>query len=103
MLIVAAQVLIDDRTRGVIAYGDGIITSRNTFQKYFEQEELKAYIDQVLGVDSIPVALGIYFVFRDEAQGRNLPSLPVPFPRYGSTDSYQGQQVRGVPGTAAAP
>ena len=67
-LIVAAQVLIDDRTRGVIAYGDGIITSRNTFQKYYEQEELKAYIDQVLGADSIPVALGIYFVFRDEAQ-----------------------------------
>ncbi|MDB9527863.1 DNA phosphorothioation-associated putative methyltransferase [Oscillatoria sp. CS-180] len=68
VLIVAAQVLIDDRTRGVIAYGDGIITSRNTFQKYYEQEELKSYIDQVLGVDSIPVALGIYFVFRDEAQ-----------------------------------
>ena len=68
VLIVAAQVLISDRTRGVIAYGDGIITSRNTFQKYYEQEELKSYIDQVLGVDSIPVALGIYFVFRDEAQ-----------------------------------
>ncbi|MBD0337462.1 MAG: DNA phosphorothioation-associated putative methyltransferase, partial [Cyanobacteria bacterium Co-bin13] len=68
VLIVAAQVLIDDRTRGVIAYGDGIITSRNTFQKYYEQEELKTYIDQVLGVDAVPVALGIYFVFRDEAQ-----------------------------------
>ncbi|RZM78642.1 DNA phosphorothioation-associated putative methyltransferase [Leptolyngbya iicbica] len=68
VLIVAAQVLISDRTRGVIAYGDGIITSRNTFQKYYEQEELKSYIDQVLGVDAIPVALGIYFVFRDEAQ-----------------------------------
>ncbi|MEB3359454.1 MAG: DNA phosphorothioation-associated putative methyltransferase [Synechococcales bacterium] len=68
VLIVAAQVLIDDRTRGVIAYGDGIITSRNTFQKYYEQAELKTYIDQVLGVDAIPVALGIYFVFRDEAQ-----------------------------------
>jgi DNA phosphorothioation-associated putative methyltransferase len=68
VLIVAAQVLINDRTRGVIAYGDGIITSRNTFQKYYEQEELKAYIDQVLGVDAIPVALGIYFVFRDDAQ-----------------------------------
>jgi len=52
----------------VIAYGDGIITSRNTFQKYYEQEELKAYIDQVLGVDAIPIALGIYFVFRDESQ-----------------------------------
>lgn len=68
VLIVAAQVLVDDRSRGVMAYGDGIITSRHTFQKYYEQEELKAYIDQVLGVDAIPVALGIYFVFRDPAQ-----------------------------------
>jgi DNA phosphorothioation-associated putative methyltransferase len=67
LLVVAAQVLIDDPARGQIAYGDGVITSRNTFQKYYEQEELKIYIDQVLGVDAIPVALGIYFVFRDAA------------------------------------
>lgn len=67
VLLVAAQVLIADIKRGVIAYGDGVITNRNTFQKYYEQEELKIYIDQVLGVDAIPVALGIYFVFRDEA------------------------------------
>ncbi|MDF0556718.1 DNA phosphorothioation-associated putative methyltransferase [Kamptonema sp. UHCC 0994] len=71
VLIVAAQVLIDDRNKGRIAYGDGVITSRNTFQKYYEQEELKVYIDRVLNVDSIPVALGIYFVFRDEAEGQN--------------------------------
>ncbi len=69
LLIVAAQVLIDDGERGQIAYGDGIITSWNTFQKYYEQEELKVYIDQVLNVDAIPVALGIYFVFRDVAEG----------------------------------
>ena len=71
VLIVAAQVLIDDRSSGQIAYGDGIVTRRNTFQKYYEQEELKAYIDQVLEVDAIPVALGIYFVFRDEAQAES--------------------------------
>ncbi len=71
ILIVAAQVLIDDRTSGQIAYGDGIVTRRNTFQKYYEQEELKIYIDQVLGVDAIPVDLGIYFVFRDEAQAES--------------------------------
>ncbi|GAB4527660.1 MAG: hypothetical protein Tsb0014_08560 [Pleurocapsa sp.] len=65
VLIVSAQVLIDDRRRGLVAYGDGVITNRNTFQKYYEQEELKIYIDQVLGVDSIPVSLGIYCVFRD--------------------------------------
>ena len=69
LLVVAAQVLIDDSDRGQIAYGDGVITSRNTFQKYYEQEELKVYIDQVLSVDAIPVALGIYFVFRDAAEG----------------------------------
>ncbi len=71
VLIVAAQVLIGDRSSGQIAYGDGIVTRRNTFQKYYEQEELKAYIDQVLGVDAIPVALGIYFIFRDEARAES--------------------------------
>ncbi len=71
VLIVSAQVLIHDTTRGHIAYSDGVISSRNTFQKYYEQEELKLYIDQVLGVDAVPVALGIYFVFRDEAQAQS--------------------------------
>jgi len=70
VMLVAAQVLIDDINRSQVAYGDGIVTSRNTFQKYYEQEELKIYIDQVLDVDAIPVALGIYFVFRDEAQAQ---------------------------------
>ena len=68
ILVVAAQVLIADGGYGQVAYGDGVITSRNTFQKYYDQEELKLYIDQVLGVDAVPVALGIYFVFRDESQ-----------------------------------
>ena len=71
VLIVAAQVLIEDRMRGQVAYGDGVITRRNTFQKYFEQEELKRYIDQVLTVDAVPVALGIYFVFRDPVQAES--------------------------------
>ena len=71
VLIVSAQVLIEDRIRGTVIYGDGVITRRNTFQKNYEQEELKVYIDQVLEVDAIPVALGIYFVFRDEAQAQS--------------------------------
>lgn len=69
VLIVSAQVLVNDNGYGFMAYGDGIITRRNTFQKYYEQEELKVYIDQVLQVDSIPIALGIYLVFRDETKG----------------------------------
>ena len=68
VLIVSAQVLVDDRRRGLVAYGDGVVTNRNTFQKYYEQEELKLYIEQVLGVESIPAGLGIYVVFRQEAE-----------------------------------
>jgi DNA phosphorothioation-associated putative methyltransferase len=68
VLIVSAQVLVDDRRLGLVAYGDGIVTNRNTFQKYYEQEELKLYIEQVLGVEAIPAGLGIYVVFRQEAE-----------------------------------
>ncbi|MBW4566306.1 MAG: DNA phosphorothioation-associated putative methyltransferase [Mojavia pulchra JT2-VF2] len=70
VLLVAAQVTLADTNKGTVAYGDGVVTTRNTFQKYYEQEELKIYIDQVLGVDAIPVALGVYFIFRDEAQAQ---------------------------------
>jgi DNA phosphorothioation-associated putative methyltransferase len=71
VLIVAAQVLINDSNYGLIVYSDGVITNRNTFQKYYQQEELKNYIDQVLEVDSIPVGLGIYFVFRNDEDREN--------------------------------
>ncbi len=68
VLIVAAQVLVDTQEKGIMVYGDGVITSRNTFQKYYQQEELKVYIDQVLNVDAIPLDLGVYIVFRDEME-----------------------------------
>ncbi|MGB3512494.1 MAG: DNA phosphorothioation-associated putative methyltransferase [Microcoleaceae cyanobacterium] len=72
VLIVSGLVLINNKkTEGRLGYGDGIITARNTFQKYYEQSELKCYIDQVLNVDSIPIDLGIFFVFRDEIQAQS--------------------------------
>lgn len=75
VLIVAAQVLINAPSKAQIAYSDGIVTSRNTFQKYYEQEELKKYIDEVLTVDAVPVALGVYFVFRDEAEKESFKAI----------------------------
>jgi DNA phosphorothioation-associated putative methyltransferase len=67
VLIVAAQILVNN-LGGMLAYSDGILTKRNTFQKYYQQTELKEYIDLVLAVDSIPIGLGIFLVFRDESQ-----------------------------------
>ena len=52
VLIVAAQILVNE-LRGVFAYGDGILTKRNTFQKYYQQGELKEYIDRILAVEAI--------------------------------------------------
>ncbi len=99
VLIVSAQVLIIDRSSNQIAYADGIITRRNTFQKYYDQEELKNYIDQVLNVDAVPVALGIYFVFRSEQEresfralrfrsGTTTPRVRIPSKRF---EDYQEQ------------
>lgn len=70
VLIVAAQVQMGEPGKGHVAFNDGLITSRNTFQKYYAQDELKEYIDTVLGVEAVPAGLGTYFVFRDEQQAQ---------------------------------
>jgi DNA phosphorothioation-associated putative methyltransferase len=72
VLIVAAQVLVSaPSSKNQVVYGDGIVTRHNTFQKYYEQAELKKYIDNTIKVDAVPVALGIYLVFRDEEDKEN--------------------------------
>jgi DNA phosphorothioation-associated putative methyltransferase len=70
VLIVAAQILVNDLS-GMLAYGDGILTKRNTFQKYYQQVELKEYIDRILSVDALPIGLGIFLIFRDPAQAES--------------------------------
>jgi DNA phosphorothioation-associated putative methyltransferase len=42
------------------------MTSRNTFQKYYTQAELAAFIADVLVEEPIPVSPGVFFVFRDK-------------------------------------
>jgi DNA phosphorothioation-associated putative methyltransferase len=65
-MIVSAQVSIGAPGKHQVAYNDGFVTSRNTFQKYYEPQELKGFIDRTIGVDAIPVGLGIYVAFRDD-------------------------------------
>jgi DNA phosphorothioation-associated putative methyltransferase len=64
LLVVSAR-LIDERpSRSTVALGDGIITRIGTFQKFFEQQELRAWIDQSLGCQSVAGAPGVFYVFR---------------------------------------
>ena len=46
-------------------HSDGVRTRRNTFQKYFSQEEFRAYVEQTLGVNAVPIAPGICLAFRN--------------------------------------
>ncbi|WP_052813168.1 DNA phosphorothioation-associated putative methyltransferase [Desulfonatronum thioautotrophicum] len=48
------------------SFEDGIITSRDTFQKYYTQTELKDYIESVLQTEAIAVGPGVFFVFKDK-------------------------------------
>lgn len=61
--LIAGQEAYDD----VRTYGDGVITSRETFQKYFEASEIQSLIEDTLNADAVPVGLGIYFVYRETA------------------------------------
>jgi DNA phosphorothioation-associated putative methyltransferase len=53
------------------AMADGVRTSRNTFQKFYEQQELKHWVEFVLGEEAVAAAPGIFYVFRD-AESREL-------------------------------
>ena len=94
-------------------YGDGYLTSRNTFQKYFSQGELQNFIESVLDEQAIPVGPGVFFVFKDRyleqqfLSGRQ--SDPSRAPRLLSSSSHSAEsapdctanqgEARGRPGT----
>jgi DNA phosphorothioation-associated putative methyltransferase len=47
-------------------YQDGYLSSRNTFQKYFTQSQLRDFIEHTLDESAIASGPGVFFVFRDK-------------------------------------
>jgi DNA phosphorothioation-associated putative methyltransferase len=47
-------------------FNDGLVTTRGTFQKYFQQAELKGLLEEVLHQEAFLVGPGIAFVFADK-------------------------------------
>src|SRR5437763_5260240 len=66
VLAVSAQVMLATSDREYAPFGDGVVTSRGTFQKYYRQHELCAYLEEQLGADALPAAPGIFYLFKDE-------------------------------------
>lgn len=65
LLVVSVMLTNQNDPRGE-RFRDGVLTQRGTFQKYFTQAEIKAYVEQVLDEEAIPVAPGVLYVFRDK-------------------------------------
>jgi len=69
VLIVSARLSHESTGERQAAFEDGYLTRRQTFQKYYEQRDLRDWIDQVVGGSSVAAAPGVFYVFRDpEAQ-----------------------------------
>ena len=67
LLIISARLRAE--TPDVTApYADGHVTRLGTFQKFYEQQELRTWIDQTLEVSSVPAAPGVFCVFRDPGE-----------------------------------
>ncbi|QEG21005.1 hypothetical protein MFFC18_08570 [Mariniblastus fucicola] len=66
VLCVAAQIEFAAPEKEQQVFGDGYLTSRGTFQKYYNQHELREYLQDVVGTDAISAAPGIFYLFKCE-------------------------------------
>lgn len=65
-LLVVSTMVATDNPGKFTCYGDGVLTSRATFQKYYRQAELRDYLAGTLNENPVPVAPGIFFVFKSK-------------------------------------
>jgi DNA phosphorothioation-associated putative methyltransferase len=70
LLVVGALIGTPPMT-GVRRHGDGVITSRKTFQKYYSSSELLQFVSAVLDQDVLPAAPGLVYAFKDRALETN--------------------------------
>ncbi len=65
LLVVSVMVANQNDIEGR-RFRDGVLTRRGTFQKYYTQAEIRAFLEAVLDEEPIPVAPGVLYVFRDK-------------------------------------
>jgi len=74
VLVVAARVDFQAENEQFEDCGDGVLTGRGTFQKFYTQSELRDWIDETLEVLSVAAGPGIFFVFREEEDRQRFSS-----------------------------
>lgn len=68
MLVVSVMLANESYVAQFRPFKDGVITSRNTFQKYYAQTEIKGYLECFLQEDIITVAPGVFYIFKDKLE-----------------------------------
>ena len=68
VLIVSVMLGYQSKREQFLAFEDGVRTQRNTFQKYYVQDEFLSYVEKTLGTNAIPISAGICLVFKDAMQ-----------------------------------
>jgi hypothetical protein len=68
LLVVSALITETVDTGRATQFRDGVLTRWNTFQKFYDQQELQQFIEDVLETTAVPVGLGVFYVFRDPAE-----------------------------------
>ncbi|MYD69369.1 MAG: DNA phosphorothioation-associated putative methyltransferase [Acidobacteria bacterium] len=68
VLVVSARLEWEARQIAGDYQGDGIVTRKRTFQKFYTQEELRDWIKAVLDHDVVAAAPGIFYLFRDPTE-----------------------------------
>ncbi len=63
--VLAVSVMLYSAARTGRFYSDGIITTRSTFQKYFSQEELKRYLEELFNKNIFMIGPGVALIFTD--------------------------------------
>jgi DNA phosphorothioation-associated putative methyltransferase len=72
LLVIAARPTWEQADTPGIPHGDGILTSKGTFQKFYAQEELRSWIESLIQERAVAAAPGVFYVFRDPADGEEL-------------------------------
>ena len=71
VLVVSARLDWEAADAAVDFQGDGVVTGKRTFQKFFRHEELRAWIERVLRRRPVAAAPGVFYVFRDETAAQS--------------------------------
>ena len=67
-MVVSVLTSGEEAAAGSQPWGDGLLSTRGTFQKYFTQAEISELIERALGEEALTVGPGLFFVFRDKLE-----------------------------------